>query len=171
MSLQLNKFIEEVEKAKLLLIEELSHDLKFRDIQLALAEHYGYTAEDSTRTASHNLTAEKIFEMLKDHDFKFPDVSETIVLNESILPVGALQRLDEQTIKNKGEIWVIHKYDKDPFPSNPHAHNEQTGQKVDLSNGDLYDGKNNYQGINISKKDLLLLRGKVKKMTLPTLTI
>lgn len=171
MSLQLNKFIEEVEKAKELLTKELSHELKFLDIQLALAEHYGYTQEDSTRTASHNLTADQIFVMLKDHDFKFPDESEIIELSESILPDGALKRLDEQTIKSKGEIWVIHKYDKDPLPSNPHAHNEETGQKLDLRNGDLYDGKNNYQGTNISKKDLLLLRGKVKKMTLPPLTI
>jgi hypothetical protein len=171
MSSQINQFIKEVEKAMILLNQEFSHDFKFLDIQLALAEHYGYSPEDSTKTASHNLTAEKIFEMLKDHDFKLPEESETIELDESILPSGAVQRLDEQTVKSKGEIWVIHKYDKDPFPSNPHAHNEQTGQKLDLSNGDLYDGKNNYQGKNISKKNLLLLRSKVKKITLPTLSV
>lgn len=171
MSKQINQFVIEATKAKDLLIKELSHDLKFIDIQLALAEHFGYKPEDNTRTASHNLTAEKIFEILKEYDFKFTDESEIIKLEESILPDSELKKLHEQIIKSKGEIWIIHKYDKDPLPSNPHAHNEQTGQKLDLSNGDLYDSRNNYQGSNISKKDLLLLRGKVKKMTLPPLNI
>jgi hypothetical protein len=169
MSEQINLFIKEVEKAKILLENELSIELTFLDIQLALAKQLGYEAEDSTRTASHNLTEYQIFEMLKN--FNFPIEIETIELEDSILPKGAITRIDEETIKSKGEIWVIHKYDKDPFPSNPHAHNEETGQKLDLTNGDLYDGKNNYLGINVSKKNLILLRKKVKNSTLPELTI
>lgn len=171
MSKQINQFIVEVDNAIVTLNKKFSHEFKFLDIQLALADHYGYSPEDSTKTASHNLTAQQIFEILKDHDFKLPDESETVKLDESILPIDTLQLLDEQTIKSKGEIWVIHKYDKDPFPSNPHAHNEETGQKLDLSNGDLYDGKNKYQGTNISKRNLLLLRSKVKNIILPDLTI
>lgn len=171
MSLQINEFIKEVEEAKELLENEISHELTFLNIQLALAEKFGYTPEESTRTASHKLTAIQIFEMLKDYDFNFPIESETVKLEKTILPEDAIQRIDEQTIKSKGEIWVIHKYDKDPLPSNPHAHNEETGQKLDLSNGDLYDAKNNYLKTNISKKDLLLLRAKVKNITLPKLSI
>lgn len=171
MSLQINEFIKEGEEARELLEKEISHELTFLNIQLALAEKLGYTPEDSTRTASHKLTAVQIFEMLKEYDFNFPIESETITLEETILPKGAIRRIDEQTVKSKGEIWVIHKYDKDPFPSNPHAHNEETGQKLDLSNGDLYDSKNNYLKTNISKKNLLLLRNKVTKINLPKLSI
>lgn len=169
MSEQINQFIKEVEEAKVLIENELSVELKFLDIQLALAEKLGYEPEDSTRTASNNLTAIQIFEMLKD--FNFPIEIENVKLESSILPADVINRIDEQRIKSKGEIWVIHKFDKDPLPSNPHAHNEATGQKLDLSNGNLYDSKNNYLGTNISKKNLELLRGKVKKIELPKLKI
>ncbi|WP_162127502.1 hypothetical protein [Flavobacterium phycosphaerae] len=169
MSEQINQFIKEVEEAKVLIENELSINLKFLDIQLALAEKLGYEPEDSTRTASHNLTAVQIFEMLID--FNFPRETETVILESSILPEDAIRRIDEQRIKSKGEIWVIYKYDKDPLPSNPHAHNEATGQKLDLSNGNLYDSKNNYLGTNISKKNLELLRGKVINISLPKLKI
>src|SRR5207237_6227170 len=31
--------------------------------------------------------------------------------------------LTEAQVKLQGEIWIVHKNDADPFPSNPHAHN------------------------------------------------
>jgi hypothetical protein len=171
MSLKINEFIKEVEEAKGLLEKEIIHELEFLDIQLALAEKLGYKQEDSTQIVSHKLAAIEIFEMLKDYDFNFPIESEIVKLEETILPEDVIGRIDEQTVKSKGEIWVIHRYDKDTLPSNPHAHNKGTGHKLDLSNGDLYDAKNTYLKTKISKKDLLLLRGNVKGITLPKLSI
>ena len=37
----------------------------------------------------------------------------------------------KEIIKEGGEIWVVHKYDKDSWPSNPHAHNENK-EKLNL---------------------------------------
>lgn len=36
---------------------------------------------------------------------------------------------------------VAHKYDRDTFPSNPHAHNYDRKLKMHLGTGDLYAGK------------------------------
>jgi hypothetical protein len=37
-----------------------------------------------------------------------------------------------------GHIWRILVNDADPFPSNPHAHNLESGLKLDLGDGRLY---------------------------------
>jgi hypothetical protein len=50
-----------------------------------------------------------------------------------------VRRLDEERRKLKGEIWEIHQNDVDPWPSNPHAHNVETGYKVNLSTGAIHD--------------------------------
>jgi hypothetical protein len=41
-------------------------------------------------------------------------------------------------VKHKGLIWVVHKNDADPFPSNPHAHEITNRFKMHLGNGKLY---------------------------------
>jgi hypothetical protein len=88
----------------------------------------------------------------------------------SPIPQGVPRRLDEVTIKKDGCIWRIHKNDADPFPSNPHAHNVESGLKLDLSSGGLYRGRN-YTGENVSKKDLDFIRkqAELKNVPLPRL--
>lgn len=66
-------------------------------------------------------------------------------------------------IKSKGQIWVIHKYDADPFPSNPHAHDLINNIKLDLSNGKCYRIKEHIY--TIKRKDLLLIRKKIQNET------
>lgn len=62
--------------------------------------------------------------------------------------------------KEKGEIWEIHKNDKDPFPSNPHAHNIETGEKLDLNNGNIYDSRTGNVIRKMKNKDLESLKSK-----------
>jgi len=94
-----------------------------------------------------------------------------IEFERSPIPDGTFRRQDEVTIKRDGLVWRIHKNDADPFPSNPHAHNLESGLKLDLSSGALYWGKR-YAGKNISKKDLEFIRAQAasKNVTLPPLT-
>lgn len=103
---------------------------------------------------------------------KRPAVAASLVLEESILPVGVPRKLEEVRLKAKGEIWDIHKNDADPFPSNPHAHNVQTGVKLDLSNGDLYRKRTKLEQ-RVRKKDLETLRelAAAKGVTLPALAV
>jgi hypothetical protein len=59
-------------------------------------------------------------------------------------------------------IWLIHKYDKDPFPSSPHAHQVDNNIKLDLSNGKCYKVRKHVHTLN--KKQLLDFREKAEKV-------
>lgn len=89
---------------------------------------------------------------------------------ESPIPSRCRRRIDEKTIKRDGCIWRIYKNDADPFPSNPHAHNVESGLKLDLSNGRLF-FKRTDTGKSISRKDLLFIRSELEKngITLPVI--
>jgi len=94
----------------------------------------------------------------------------TIELDISPIPDGCRRRLDEVTIKRDGCVWRINKNDADPFPSNPHAHNVESGLKLDLSNGNLYlMGK--FTEKTIAQKHLLAIRTQAeqKGVKLPAL--
>ncbi|HXR47003.1 MAG TPA: hypothetical protein VN784_06130 [Candidatus Limnocylindrales bacterium] len=92
-----------------------------------------------------------------------------IEFEQSPIPDGTYRLLDEATIKRDGCIWRIHKSDADPFPSNPHAHNLESGLKLDLSTGNLYFGKRLQS--KISKKHLSFIREEAesKRIALPPL--
>lgn len=103
--------------------------------------------------------------------FDFSTVLNTIESPSNIFPEGILMEFKVR-IKSKGLIWLIHKYDSDPFPSNPHAHQIDNNIKLDLSNGNCYQAKKYVH--TIKKKDLLLIReaaAKVFKEELPALAI
>jgi hypothetical protein len=53
-----------------------------------------------------------------------------IEFEASPIPDGTMRRLDEVTIKRDGCIWRIDRNDADPFPSNPHAHNVESGTQT-----------------------------------------
>lgn len=58
--------------------------------------------------------------------------------------------------KSKGLNIVIHKNDKDPFPSNPHGHIIDQNLKLDLSNGNCF--RNRTFVRKIRKKELIQIR-------------
>ena len=89
-----------------------------------------------------------------------------IELDESPIPVTCVRRLDEATIKRDGCVWRIHKNDADPFPSNPHAHNGESGLKLDLRNGDLYFQRKTANE-NVGKKHLSAIRNAAAKKGIP----
>ncbi|MBK6914980.1 MAG: hypothetical protein IPH11_15465 [Ignavibacteriales bacterium] len=110
-------------------------------------------------------TEEHLVNLVSNIDFKAWSEYEEVVLHESILPDGVPKPLNEETVKAQGEIWRIHRYDPDPFPFLPHAHNIQTGYKLDLRDGKLYEKKNFKD--KIRRKDLIELRSRIKRIELP----
>ncbi|MBD8876193.1 hypothetical protein [Roseibium polysiphoniae] len=57
------------------------------------------------------------------------------------------RRLFEKDYRVGGEIWRVHKFDADPFLSNPHAHcidgsKRFVGLKMHLGNAELFRGAN-----------------------------
>src|SRR6266404_2611368 len=102
--------------------------------------------------------------------FMADELLTEIEFEKSPIPDGTLRRLDEVTIKSDGCVWRIHKNDADPFPSNPHAHNLESGLKLDLSTGALY-FRRQATGTKVSKKDLDFIRSQAaaKRVSLPAL--
>jgi hypothetical protein len=116
-----------------------------------------------------NLEYEQALTLLRDFDFN-------TLLNGVETPFGLIPRdfLMELKvrIKMKNQIWIIHKYDADPFPSNPHAHQIENNIKLDLSNGNCY--KTRKYIYTVKKKDLLAIREEAKKVfkgNLPQLAV
>ncbi len=69
-------------------------------------------------------------------------------------------------------MWRIHKNDPDPFPSDPHAHNVESGLKLDLSNGRLWFGTRDTEK-SITRKHLIAIRDAAAAMgfALPALMV
>lgn len=90
---------------------------------------------------------------------------------QSPIPPDCPRMLDEVTIKRHGCIWRIHKYDNDPFPSKPHAHNKESRLKLHLSTGGLYSRRQCVS--KISKKDLQFIRtqAELKGINLPPIAV
>jgi hypothetical protein len=75
-------------------------------------------------------------------------------------------------IKAAGYQIVIHRYDKDPFPSNPHGHILDQNLKLDLRNGKCY--RIREEQTSIGKKKLIEIREKaslIYKGELPPLEV
>jgi hypothetical protein len=96
----------------------------------------------------------------------------TIEFEMSPIPHGVVRQLDEVTIKREGCVWRIHKNDADPFPSNPHAHNVESGLKLDLSTGALY-FRSRLSGKSIARRHLDFIRAEATAngITIPALAV
>lgn len=130
------------------------------------------SSQDITRYLLENkISTNDINEAISsiDLDFflKYREFSDRIVLTDSAIPPGIPISIQKQNYKLKGEIWVVHKYDEDPFPSSPHAHNYQQNIVMHLGNGSLY-RKHDHLGF-ANKKVFLHLRSLIKNVCLPPL--
>jgi hypothetical protein len=124
-----------------------------------------------------DITTEEILALLADIDFhRLHSVPLCEVsLDESVLPDDLPLYVSEADVKLNGKKWTIHKYDVDPFPSNPHAHNYAKNLKLHLGNGLLYSGKERVSCGRMDKKHLVTLRRLVHErnatIILPELTL
>jgi hypothetical protein len=105
------------------------------------------------------ISYDEALHLLSDFDFNI--FHKKFFSEQKILPPDLLIEYKVK-IKSKGLIWIIHKYDKDPFPSNPHAHQLENNIKLDLSNGKFY--KTREHICTLKKKDLLLIRAEAEKV-------
>jgi len=120
---------------------------------------------------SRNLNEKSLVSLLDNYDFSrvLPVTICDVILREPAIPVDGRFRLVEVTIKNRGEVWRVHKNDADPWPSNPHAHNLESGLTLHLGTGELFMKRRN-TGRRISKKHLEAIRSEIPNCSLPPLT-
>jgi len=162
-------YLEESPKAIKRIFETTGLEISSMELQLALADVLSLADRDSVTIIGYKLTADEMVERLKGYSFYRPDIVEKVTLDHSILPPKVPDILNEEEIKFKGQIWEIHKYDPDPFPSNPHAHLQGLGYKLHLGTGELFE-KRKLIG-SVTKKNLKAIRALITKVTLPELLI
>jgi len=160
-------FMENSNKACAALVIIQGIQIDAGDVQLALMELFGI--KDESELPEKNLSASQIIELLFDYDFRRsdPEILAQVTLEKSIVPDGMVYLLTEKTVRHGGEIWRIHKCDADPFPSNPHAHNVETGLKLDLATGGLYLKKQLVK--TITMKELQDIRKKATELGVDSL--
>lgn len=99
------------------------------------------------------IDEESVYNLIQN--FQFVIFLNEIVLENSLFPENLFMNTKVQ-VKVRNRKWVIHKYDKDPFPSRPHAHLIDEGIKLDLYTGILYRGKAQIE--KVKEKELLEIR-------------
>jgi hypothetical protein len=165
---QINTFVQIADAVARDLRKKTGLPVAYSHVQAALQEAMGLERPEAL--LDHKWTRQRMLQRLQHVDFRkmFPQVMAEVRLPVSIVPPGTLRRIEEVTVRMNGEVWRIHKNDADPFPSNPHAHNVQSGLTMDLSTGELY-LKRQPAGTRVSKKDLFAIRGRLTHVTLPAL--
>ena len=116
-----------------------------------------------------DISYEKALNLLSYFDFN--TLQNKVIIENNIIP-KEFAFSTKARIKNKGKIWYIHKNDKDPNPSNPHAHNIDQNIKLDLSNGECF--RKRKLLFKLNKKEFLSIRKKAEVIyegVLPTILI
>ncbi len=164
----INNFIKEAEVAAFLLADRRGLPIECAHVQNALVGTLALG--DGTELLHLRLTKGEILSTLERYDFRkfFPILLGEVTFEKSILPPGIPRRLVEQRVRHHGEVWQTNRNDADPFPSNPHAHNLESGHKLDLGTGALFI-KRRAVGRKIPRRDLLAIRDKAAGVNLPPL--
>lgn len=139
--------------------KSLSSEITIENIYdaLYLELNKKYNFEHPTQLWDIDEDYEKLKRILSNFDFK--TVLFPIETPREIVPKDYLVGY-KISIKSKNLTWRIHKYDLDPFPSNPHAHIIDSNIKMDLTNGKCYKKKRYIH--TIPKKELLKIREKAQ---------
>jgi hypothetical protein len=124
---------------------------------LLTALYIKYSAEESYNTYTDiyffDPDYQALLKELKFYDFTY---NRSEIEAEIITFKG--NDLWKAQVKVGGDTWVLHKYDVDPFPSKPHAHNLNSNMKLHLGTGEIF---NKFKNIgSIGKKDLEIIRNK-----------
>ena len=158
-SKSINWFVRETTLAAATLSEIRQMNVTPDKVREALLHAYGI--EEQVDLLPLKLTHQDILERLQSFDFDSLEPLTEIEFDTSIIPPDIPTLLVEAEVKHKNEIWRIYKTDADPFPSNPHAHETQTGYKLHLGNGGLYKRRDLIG--KIRNKDLLAIREAVTR--------
>ncbi|MDB5106431.1 MAG: hypothetical protein JWP91_4120 [Fibrobacteres bacterium] len=105
-----------------------------------------------------DLSTEELIRKLEGHAFDSPAILGQ-VSDPAIEVPGSIRRVYTALNRISGTDWEILGNDKNPFPSNPCAHNEVEDITMDLAAGGLYhDGEFVHR---LRKKELVNFRAKI----------
>ena len=152
-------------------VAEVEHRLGVKtspeQLLVGLAQASGVTLDE---LAERDLALEEIVDLYRKSDVfaLSPSRLAEVHFDDTIIPPGTSRARFDHQIKHKGEIWVVHRNDMDPFPSSPHAHNYEANLKLHLGTGDLYFGRK-ITG-RVGHKVLAHIRSQLSAFSLPPLS-
>ena len=116
-----------------------AQSITIRDVERALVDVL--ELDEIFDLLYRDIDSDTIVALLKDYDFTIRRRRCARWNSRNQYSPDYPIALQEAKVKLKGEIWVAYKYDRDPFPSNPHAHNYDRKLKMHLGTGDVYAGE------------------------------
>jgi hypothetical protein len=84
-----------------------------------------------------DLAQSELIRILRNHPFEAPAILGEVRASFVQVP-GSIRGIYASLNKSDGTLWEIRGGGRDPFPSDPFAHNEVEDVSMDLSNGRLY---------------------------------
>ncbi len=166
----LRKYLTESERAVEILKHSHGIGLTRADIYRFLIDFFELS-DLPTEVMFKDLSADQIAEIVRKQ-ISVPPSLGTIAIADSILPDEVPSYFEKAQIRIKGEVWTIHRADRDGFPSNPHAHNYENNYKLHLGNGNLY-RRRKLVG-QVTKKNLVMIRDRITvqipSLQLPSIT-
>lgn len=154
------------------IVEKLLHDIL---VDISREELISIIFKETGKTIDELSELDLTYEDIKSiyqssSDYKMlPEALFLMELDEKIITADIDSYVYDHTVRHKGERWIIHKNDADPYPSNPHAHNYERGLTLHLGNGELYRRRQLFGKIN--KKKLMEIRERIKEISMPPLDI
>ena len=126
-----------------------------------LIEHFG-CYDVPTDIIFKDLDARAIFEIVIQYyqDNGIPQAHIQLPSSEQLYDLDR-GRIEKANIQLNGTVWVVYANDKDPFPSNPHAHDYSRGLKLHLGTGELFQGKKPFGPL--PKKEFQALKDEIER--------
>lgn len=155
----LELLVSEIDALAAKLTVERGVEISQKDILCALILRHEGLREISTSRCVWNLetsieSIEKLVDTFDFQELRLEVIHETTITFQARFHTKA-------NVRVRGEVWTIHKYDADPFPSNPHAHNFDQNLKLDLTTGDCYRSRRFV--CKIPRKELIEIRSSFEK--------
>lgn len=149
----LNKWVDEL---SLINGSDVSREEVFNALFILTSDDFGF--EHPVSLWNLEISYQNGLEILRDFDFEVFEKQFSVEIEFDRDELF----LEKARIKSKGFIMTIYKFDKDPFPSNPHGHILDQNIKIDLSTGDCYRNRTFIR--RIKRKELLTIREKAKQI-------
>ncbi|EPT0833138.1 TPA: hypothetical protein ACV4T5_002692 [Yersinia enterocolitica] len=155
----------------LLMLKVDSFLSKTEDITAKVLETQGVTNHLLANGYKDINDVESLVRILKASDFlnDKKDILEKIVFDGDLIPDNTLVNINKKKYKMKGQVWIIHQNDVDPFPSSPHAHNYDENLVMHLGNGKLFRDRKHIS--TVKEKEFLKFRQQVNNVVLPALEV
>lgn len=129
-------------------------------VQVLAAAMEAFGEPNPENLCTRGLTQDALIAKLDRHPFDCPVILGSIEAPDLDIP-GGIGRIYAALNRGAGREWEILSYPSDPFPSDPHAHNESEDISMDLATGALYHDRQYVH--KLFRKDLAAFRAKISE--------